>query len=274
MSDWGDLAVYCSVAEILAVACFDDFAQGLFNRKAMRDNHGAPRAKTVAGAGALLFPGNASKRRNFTMNRDVTPPTPSPRALRSGATLAPGSANEPASTGKHYDLSDPEVYRRLELTVRKVCPAWLSREREDLTQRAMLRLMERVRSEGSPEGFCASYIYRTAHNSVIDEIRKRRREVLVEEPRSELEPESESQPVTPAAQLRNYRLRDAIFACLRGIRAERRVAVSLRLQGHSVKEVARLMECNEKRVENMTSRGRADLRQCLEKKGFSASCPE
>lgn len=271
MSDWGDLAVYCSVTELLAVACFDDFAQGLFNRWALRDNRGAPAAKGRVGATAILFPGTASKRRNFTMNRDVTPPTPSPPAQRTGESLAP---REPSSASKQFGLNDPEVYRRLELTVRKVCPAWLSREREDLTQRAMLRLMEKVRSEGRPEGFCASYIYRTAHNLVIDEIRKRRREVLVEDPRSDTDAEWGGDRATPATELGKTRLRDALFACLAGIRAERRVAVSLRLQGHSVKEVAKLMDCNEKRVENMTSRGRADLRQCLEKKGFGASCQE
>ena len=50
----------------------------------------------------------------------------------------------------------------------------------------------------------------------------------------------------------------------------RQAAVVLALQGHTAAEVASLLGASVKNVQNLIFRGTADLRRCLEDKGFSA----
>lgn len=191
----------------------------------------------------------------------------SPRRLDSG---------HERSVKTSFSVQSKELQERVRLSVLKACPDWLASEQEDLAQRALLRLMERAAKEPNHDGFCATYIYRTAHNTVIDEVRKRRREVLVEDPEpavnAELTGRPDQQQESPSNQVRNARLRQSIFHCLGKIRKERRIAISLKLQGHSTADIGALLGWNNKRVENMTSRGRQDLKVCLEKKGLSGSC--
>jgi predicted nucleic acid-binding protein len=68
--------------------------------------------------------------------------------------------------------------------------------------------------------------------------------------------------------LRYRQLARAIEECLKTLIRPRRLAVTLYLQGHRIKETARLLGWNEKRTENLIYRGREDLRECLQKKGL------
>jgi RNA polymerase sigma-70 factor (ECF subfamily) len=49
---------------------------------------------------------------------------------------------------------------------------------------------------------------------------------------------------------------------------DRRLAVTLYLQGHTVPEAARILDWSGKRTENLVYRGLADLRECLMAKGM------
>ena len=59
-----------------------------------------------------------------------------------------------------------------------------------------------------------------------------------------------------------------IRGCLRAMKQERRLAVTLHLQGHTVPEAARLLNWAFKRTENLVYRGLSDLRACLTAKGL------
>jgi RNA polymerase sigma-70 factor (ECF subfamily) len=59
-----------------------------------------------------------------------------------------------------------------------------------------------------------------------------------------------------------------IQTCLAHMKRERRLAVTLYLQGHTVLEAARILEWPVKRTENFVYRGLADLRACLAAKGM------
>jgi RNA polymerase sigma-70 factor (ECF subfamily) len=61
----------------------------------------------------------------------------------------------------------------------------------------------------------------------------------------------------------------AVRACLRSMKRERRLALVLYLQQHTVPEAARLLGWAAKRTENLVYRGLADLRQCLLAKGHT-----
>ena len=56
--------------------------------------------------------------------------------------------------------------------------------------------------------------------------------------------------------------------CLSRMQRDRRLAVTLHLQGHSVPDAARVLDWPAKRTENLVYRGMADLRECLMSKGI------
>ena len=168
---------------------------------------------------------------------------------------------------------DVEALRRqLVAAVRRTCPRWLAADADDLVQTALLRVLEiRRKREGEAE-FSAFYLRRAAHSAVVDEIRRRRRRAEVP-----LEPEEGGEPTRPSdfgagpdpERLSQSReLGRAITECLGRMIRPRKMAVALHLQGHRIKEVGMVLGWNEKKAENLIYRGLADLRSCLEDKGF------
>lgn len=202
------------------------------------------------------------------------------RGLDSSSTDDETRVSSAKRARKVLNLDDPETYTRIQRMVRKVCPPWLERERDDFAQKAMIRLLERAKKlEGKDEeGLCASYLYRTAHSTVIDEIRKRKREVLaenIEDYRSEAGHEKHEELRSSASPLGNASskaLRLAIQDCLARIAPERSRAVSLRLSGFKIAEIAQMLDWNKKRAENLERRGRENLRDCLKGKGYEVQC--
>ena len=153
--------------------------------------------------------------------------------------------------------------------VRKVCPTWLADESEDLVQEALVSLMRRERKSEENESFSQSYLMRTAYSKVVDEIRRRRvrQEVPMEEEEGEESPLPDPS-LGPHRELRRRQMGRAIQECLAELIRPRRLAVTLYLQGHRAKEAARLLGWETKRTENLIFRGRQDLQNCLEEKGF------
>jgi RNA polymerase sigma-70 factor (ECF subfamily) len=155
--------------------------------------------------------------------------------------------------------------------VRRQCPAWLSQHADDLAQAALLKIMGRVQSGEGDRPLSSFYLYRVAHSALVDEIRRRqrRREVQLDAgepdaPEARVEPRATGDPEQDAS-LRE--LGGAVRGCLLAMKRDRRLAVTLYLQGHSVPEAARLLDWPVKRTENLVYRGLADLRQCLLAKG-------
>jgi RNA polymerase sigma-70 factor (ECF subfamily) len=158
---------------------------------------------------------------------------------------------------------------RLQLTraVTRVCPRMLVDRREDLVQDAFLRIMDVARKSERELKLPSSYLYKVAHSVLIDEIRRvrRKRETALEEG----EPvQTESPSGNPEAVAAGREIGRGILACLAGLLRERRLGVTLYLQGHSVPEAARILDWSPKRTENLVFRGLADLRQCLAAKGM------
>ena len=157
--------------------------------------------------------------------------------------------------------------------VRRQCPAWLANHAEDIAQVALTKVMAIERDREGQQPFTSFYLHRVAHSALVDEIRRRRRrpEVSLEgetdsgERSVIVEPLAVGNPETHAA---SRELGVAIRDCLAAAIKDRRLAVSLYLQGHTVPEAARVLGWNAKRVENLVYRGLADLRQCLLAKGY------
>ena len=146
----------------------------------------------------------------------------------------------------------------LRRAVARACPAELASFREDLVQAAQLRLLEIDRRNEKTAPRSASYLWQVAYTTVVDEIRRLRRQQRLASAQPAEEPES--------AQSRPD-LKQDIRACLADLLDARRAAVVLHLEGFSADEVASVLKVNQKRAENLAYRGMADLRACLEGKG-------
>jgi RNA polymerase sigma-70 factor (ECF subfamily) len=154
--------------------------------------------------------------------------------------------------------------------VTRICPAWLHAHRDDLIQSAVMRVMQvldgrAARGEGDAP-VTSSYLYRAAHSALVDEIRRvrRRRE-------TDLEGEADRVAMTTADPERKavaVEIGRGIQACLACMKRERRLAVTLHLQGHTTSEAASILDWPVKRTENLVYRGLADLRTCLTAKGM------
>lgn len=125
------------------------------------------------------------------------------------------------------------------------------------------------RSEGKRD-FGASYLYRVAYSTVIDEIRRvrRRNEVPLESDDAEIMDQLRSPGATPQENTEAREVGRGISNCLQDLNQERRSAVTLYLLGHSVPDAARILRWTAKRTENLVYRGLSDLRQCLSRKGL------
>ncbi len=159
---------------------------------------------------------------------------------------------------------------RLERTVRATCPIWLAADADDLVQTTMMRLMRIEERYSDAKRFRPAYLKRAAHSVLVDEIRRRRRrrEVpLEDEAGPKVEPDLTADDPERVSVGREIGL--AIKRCLAKVIGDRRLAVALFLQEHTVPQSASLMGCTPKRAENLRYRGLADLRKCLQRRGLT-----
>ncbi|AEI65651.1 RNA polymerase sigma-70 factor [Corallococcus macrosporus] len=161
-----------------------------------------------------------------------------------------------------------QLRKDLARAVARVCPPSLADRRDDLVQTAMMRVMELRRREPDRGPLSPAYLYRVAYTALVDELRNvsRRREVHLEEVDSL--PEPPVAPSDPEKAAGGSQIAQAVRDCLRKLVQDRRLAVTLYLQGHTVPESARLLGWDDKRTENLIYRGLAALRLCLSTKGF------
>lgn len=154
-----------------------------------------------------------------------------------------------------------DLRRQLTLAVRRVCPPWLSSYHDDLVQTAMIRVIQREPGE-SRAGFSTSYLWRVAFTVTIDEIRRQRRR-----PEDSIDTTDAADTVVggsdPEKLAIGREVGRRIQCCLACLGDDRRMAVTLHLQGHSVPEASRYLGWPHKRVANLTYRGLDDLRRCL-----------
>jgi RNA polymerase sigma-70 factor (ECF subfamily) len=184
--------------------------------------------------------------------------------------VAPLDVEWPADPSRTFGTADYERLRaNLSRVVARVCPGISPDRRDDLVQDCVLRVMDLARKSEGERRFSSTYLYRVAHSALIDEIRRVRR-------RGEVPIEDDGEPVplpaidgNPEAAAAGREIGRGILDCLARLRQERRLGVTLYLQGHSVAEAAQILDWSLKRVANLVYRGLADLRSCLVRKGIT-----
>lgn len=163
-----------------------------------------------------------------------------------------------------------ELHRNLEQAIQRMCPPWLAAQADDLIQVSLLRLMERLRKTQGQQEFNHAYIKRTAFCALIDEIRRvRARGETSLAPDEDQEPSQPHHGADPEQRLWARQIGDHIRDCLTKLITPRRLAVLLKLQGETGPETASILGWTLRKTENLISRGMADLRQCLQRKGLN-----
>lgn len=160
-----------------------------------------------------------------------------------------------------------ELHAVLVRVVRRICPAWMASEREDLVQNACLRIVKKYAQTEESPALGTSYLWRVAHSVVMDEIRRRRRHPEVGmEATVHLEPASDS--LSPEGDRARIELNAAITKGLGRLGEPRRWAVLLYLYGFSLKDSARMLGWKAKRVDNQRYQGLGELRVYLKERGM------
>ena len=156
----------------------------------------------------------------------------------------------------------------LEKAIHKICPAWMSPYKDDLIQVGLMRVMD-LHQKNSGKELNRTYLYKTAHSALVDEIRRLRRRNetdLVDESGEDLP--MPDQGCTPERQILAREIGNHIGDCLARMITPRRLAVTLKLQGESGPQAADILGWSLRKVENLMYRGLDDLRHCLQKKGM------
>ncbi|WP_240359013.1 RNA polymerase sigma factor [Pyxidicoccus trucidator] len=171
------------------------------------------------------------------------------------------------AVGASKDAGLEQLRRDLAQAVSRVCPPTMADRRDDLVQNAMMRVMELQRRAPEHAPLSPAYLYRVAYTALIDEVRNvgRRREVAMDV--VEALPEQPTSPDNPERAAGAAQIGRAVRDCLQKLAEDRRLAVTLYLQGHTIPEAAALLAWEGKRTENLVYRGLSALRACLALKG-------
>lgn len=137
---------------------------------------------------------------------------------------------------------------------------------EDLTAQVFLKMLEAIRNDKGWHSSFSGWLYRIAHNAVIDYYRQRDRQQQVSLEESLTTTASDHNPVVMAeASLDAERLRTAIGR----LTEEQAEVVTLRfLEGYNISEVAEMLDKTEGSIKALQYRAVTTLRQLLQHEGF------
>lgn len=159
----------------------------------------------------------------------------------------------------------PELRDRLARQVARVCPVGMRDQADDLVQMALMKLLR----TGQDATLHDTFLRRVAWSVVVDELRRRRRRGEVGMSPSLPDRIANSRQRPPETEVRGQQIGEVLLTCLGGLLPDRRAAVTLYLQDHSVPEVAAVLGWEHKRTANLIYRGMEDLRGALRERGLT-----
>jgi RNA polymerase sigma-70 factor (ECF subfamily) len=164
--------------------------------------------------------------------------------------------DEPA-LGAIFDTYYLPLYRYIYYHVRHVATA------EDLAAEVFARMLARMAKGRGPKRHLRAWLYRVAHNLIVDESRRRvhRDHEPLEEGMASSEPDTETQVQTSI-------LWQAAWEALGELTTKQRAVIVLRyLEGQGNAEIARVVRMSVGAVKALQHRGLASMRRHLERTG-------
>lgn len=141
----------------------------------------------------------------------------------------------------------------------------------DLTQEVMIKLFKNIGAFEGKSKF-STWVYRVASNTCLDELRKIKRKKTVsldaeyETEDGSVGYEAEDTASTPDVSAERSELKTIVAKAVSRLGEEYRTAVILRdINGLSYTEIAEVIGCSVGTVKSRISRGRANLKEILEK---------
>ena len=177
--------------------------------------------------------------------------------------LALASDFDEAALGELYERYESKIYSYI---YRRTGSPALA---EDLTGQVFLKMLEAIRAQKSWHSSFSGWLYRIAHNLVIDYYRRRDRRQYVSIDDAPILKAEKDDPVEAAEMSHDAdRLRSAIHR----LTADQAEVISLRfLEGYSITEVAAMMEKTEGAIKALQYRAVATLRGLLEREQLRQS---
>ncbi len=165
-----------------------------------------------------------------------------------------------AAFGELYELYGRKVYAYLSYNLNG-----RPHEAEDLTEEVFLKVLEKIDSYRNTGAPFSAWLYRIAHNHLVDYVRHRKREpaLSLEETPPGMEP-SNSDEQEMALRLDSQGLKEA----LRELTFEQRQVILLRfIQDLSIADTARIVGKGEDAVKKLQSRALKSLKRILSRDG-------
>ena len=161
-----------------------------------------------------------------------------------------------AALGELYDRYEAKIYTYM---YRRISEASIA---EDLTAQVFLKMLEAIRQRRAWHSSFSGWLYRIAHNLIIDHYRETSRETYVPIEDAPSLVATHYNPVLSAERsLQSERLRAAI----RRLTDDQAQVVSLRfLERYSINEVARMLNKTEGAIKALQHRALSTLYQLLE----------
>jgi RNA polymerase sigma-70 factor (ECF subfamily) len=177
--------------------------------------------------------------------------TPDQQALLERASRA-----EPAALGEVYDQYAGKIYAYI---YRRVGQAEVA---EDLTGQVFMRMLEAIRRGQGWRSSFSGWLYRIAHNLVIDYYRRRGRVTLVDIDEAAPIRATHGDPVRSSESLLN---REQLRAALFQLTEEQAQVITLRfMDERSIAEVADLMDKTEGAIKALQYRAVLALRRVMQ----------
>lgn len=144
---------------------------------------------------------------------------------------------------------------------------------DDVEQEVAIRLFKLIKSDREIENI-SSYIYRITANVIIDLARKNQKfnndtTIPDEKDEEDYRPGLISEAPKPEQQLANEDLMKRVLAVIETLPESRRIAVKLRLQGFSIKEMSDMTGWPFYKAENLSKRAMAALKDKLRDLGIT-----
>jgi len=166
------------------------------------------------------------------------------------------AARDPEAIAKLYHLYAPKIQSFI---YHRTSDPMVT---EDLTGQVFLRMLEAMRGGKGWRTSFSGWIYRIAHNLVVDYYRKRSQATYTNLDDTPHIPAGNGDPYkATAAKLES----DALLRAINQLTDEQAQVITLRfLEGYNISEVAEMMDKTEGAVKALQFRGMATLRRIME----------